>query len=399
MKFKDATRKLISFNLKYQLVDRDDLPNEITTGTVDYRRNELESNAVFIYYSVLSKAFGTPKSFQAEALGEPNKEGRIPGIKVQWEYFLQCSSGSVIIIRTEDQLTSIQIDLLITNSDQQPTSKDKKCAKQFIDDLLIEVEGNRNSIISKYRKVDNIHSGGRYLLVNMYLQNYLSAEAISQYSGSIEQDFKSEANKYDARDKSVGDDAEKMNYVERHLMVCGSIYRSAILHYFIALEAFINLIIHGLLKSEFRVDGSVYERTLSLELKILLMPSLCQGFIASKFSIPENIMDKFKELRQLRNRIAHGSINDSIKSLLIAEDGYLFTLDLDKHTKDILPQLGAKLQQEHVDMSKDVTDTIIDLIISGLDEQHRGSVENLLLSEPFIPMMNNPEADTRLILI
>jgi hypothetical protein len=187
---------------------------------------------------------------------------------------------------------------------------------------------------------------------------------------------------------SLGSEDENRSY-DKYFACIGLYYNSIVMYYFMALEGFINLVYHAFLKPDLREgDRQLKERLerMDIDLKVLLAHHLCQGF-KKGIDRDSEVYRQFAKLKDYRNKVFHSGIVDSLKSVLMVEDGFLYNVDIDRFRRSIddFPFTRKRLQKDDILAIKHIIDSLIKEIIDGLEEETREMVNRHILKGLVVP--------------
>lgn len=214
------------------------------------------------------------------------------------------------------------------------------------------------------------------------MYNYGSAELVLEIADDNEKTIKKEILKYDARTDDLND-PEKNAYFDKFQLGSGLYYAMGISYYFMSLEGFINIIYHSFLKR--RYENLDHDQRLDLELKLRLMPFLCDGFENDKTEISAKNLDNFIKLKNYRNHIFHSKIEDSLKQVSFVEDDFFYLCDMDKNENEFFPSHKMYLEKKDVLNFKSIVDEIIDEILSLMNDKFSKLVKKFILKSPELP--------------
>jgi hypothetical protein len=236
---------------------------------------------------------------------------------------------------------------------------------------------------------------GLYLLHNVYLYHYGSAEILCELSEDLENDLLTELLRYDPRTDDRHD-PEKMDHLQKHEIGVGMYYCSCCLYYFMALEGFVNLIFHSFLKDEYRDEEFDWERRLDLDQKLRMMPDLCTGFKQVPVERKSVTFVDFKMLQKYRNQMFHSKIVDSLKTLCIYQDGFHFTERFGKERTEVFPSQKMYLKRKDVILFKEIVDKIIREILDIMDTDTRNLVNQYMMKETDLPFWRDEKGNVRM---
>lgn len=404
--FKDKTRyRIIN---QYPALYGSDVPTLDKIKTIEIIQKGIEEYDVIFWHLLLRNIYGEPSEIECEL----QKKGHIRAVRavlrrgekstyqilnvtketalkiqsreitlqqINWKYFISLPSGGIVEIGTKDLNTSFYLAYIV-RSGQQKNDSDE--ANQFISLLLAEANRLRDQLFNPIKRFGKAEGIKAYLLSNVYLSNYVSAEFMLKTALSQEEILRAEVLRYDAiKDRH---DQEKMKYIEPFLLAKGMYFSSAIMYFFIALEGFINIVFHAFLKKNFRNRDLNIEERFDIEQKLKLMPALCSGFKEEYAGATSEIYSDFLKLKKYRNSIFHSKVEDSLKSLIFIEDGFVYNVFLDKK-EQLLPFLKFKLTESDVLEVKRIVDEIINVVLTLMTESTKDLTKKYILNQDPIP--------------
>lgn len=402
--------------IQFPLLDRNGTPSDSRIRQIEHRSEEIENYEVIFWHRLLKSIYQGPQQIECELtqkgdlqkgtgietalfgrtdqqnnwellkITEDNSikllSGEIKPRPINWKYFIKLPSDGFVEIGTKDNNTIFYIAIV------EPDSLNKKIdeeVKVFIDLILEEanrVKGQLFNPIKEFEKEENIKL---YLLSNVYLSNYLSAESMLSIAESHENDLRREFLRYDARTSDMHDEGKRM-HIDQHMLTCGMYYGSAISYYFMALEGFVNIVFHAFLKKSSNDKELNIDQRFDLEQKLRLMNYLCKGFMEHS-SMSPSIMSKFKTLKKYRNSLFHAKVEDSLRKLCFVEDGFIYNYDMDGYKDQFLPSHKIKLTIESVVEVKNTVDQIVISVLESMNPQTKALAEKYLLNTPLIPFV------------
>ena len=399
---------------KYPALKEADIPSSYTVMPIDYRRGDIDKHHVIFWHRLLRNIYQVPLEIQCEIKNCTNEEegkietvflrktdkinnwavmgadetliskidaGEIKPHPVNWNYMILLPSGGIVKLGTKDKNTIFSFAQVILPQSSEKNHSEE--AKKFIDILLEEANRVREQLFNPIKEFGKQESIKLYLLFNVYLSNYRSAQYMLDISESQEVGLRKEFLKYDARTSDLLDE-EKKKYFDQHLLICGVFYCSAISYFFMALEGFVNIVFHAFLKQRFRDKDLGTDQRLDLEQKLRFMPSLCNGFNEDS-NFPSTILSGFKILKNYRNSLFHSNVEESLKSLNFVEDGFFYGYDIDEHKNRFLPSYKIKLTVNDVVEVKSIVDEIVNSILGAMNHDTRMVTEAYILKDPNIP--------------
>ncbi len=135
-----------------------------------------------------------------------------------------------------------------------------------------------------------------------------------------------------------------------------------------------------MLSSKKELRDQNLEQRLDIEMKLLFMPTLCNGFKTELFDSKSEVFSDFKQLKNLRNEIFHSKITDSLKYVTFLQDGFLYKVDMEKGKKgSLFPSAGKTLRNEDVLKVKGIVDKLIEEILNKLDDESSKLVKEFIM--------------------
>jgi hypothetical protein len=371
---------ILSLQNKYSVIQEDQLPKNYKIFTEPIREQELEKYNAILFHRLMRKIYGKPSEIESEEVKQ--LDGKMGAIGQEWKYFLMTESGNCIQVATRDKATKVFINFILREDQIKPSGKIIKESEKFATNLIIELEKEKKNFINPKKLFEKKEGIQLYLLHNVYLYNYGSAELVLEIADDNEKTIKKEFLKYDARTNDLND-PEKKAYIDKFQLGLGLYYAMGISYYFMSLEGFINIIYHSFLKREYE-NLNLYQR-LDLDLKLRLMPSLCDGFENDKTEISAKYLDNFIKLKNYRNHIFHSKIEDSLKQVAFVEGGFFYLCDMDKNKNEFFPSHKMYLEKKDVLNVKSIVDKIIDEIVSLMNDKFSKLVKEFILRSPELP--------------
>lgn len=393
-------------------LNSDEVSHPYAIKTIEYKRESIEEYDVVFWHRLLKSIYQAPLEIECElnvknqvnkipematlrrleeksmwsintteATAMQIKAGEIKPMPVNWKYFIKLPSGGIIEIGTKDQRTVLYFAHVFSG---QVKDEDREQSEKFISVLVDEAKKAGNQLFNPLKEFEKNDSLKFYMLFNVYRANYVSAEFMLSEALTQEKVLNYEALKYDARTSDLYD-KEKMNYLEKYMLACGMYFLSAITYFFMSLEGFINIVFHSFLKKNLRDSDMNIEQRFDVEQKLKLMPALCNGFIQESADSTDDIYAKFLKLKKYRNSIFHSKVEDSLKSLIFIEDGFIYNCDVSKYKEQFLPAQKNKLSANDVIEVKDIVDGIIGLVLNSMTDDTRLRTDKFILKTALIP--------------
>jgi hypothetical protein len=138
------------------------------------------------------------------------------------------------------------------------------------------------------------------------------------------------------------------------------------------------------------------EQRLDIEMKVLLMPGLCNGFRNEMLSPESEIFKNFKQLRNYRNEIFHSKIVDSLKRVAFVQDGFFYIVHMEKEKKgSLFPPAGKTLEKEDALKVKSLVDNLIEEILNNMGDESSKVVKKFILKELAVPFWKDDTGEIR----
>ncbi len=400
---------------KYPTLNKSEIPTNYTVSPIEYKQSAIEKYHVIFWHRLLRKLYDDPIEIECEIIDKISKQkteiqtvflqrklennswetkgideatsvamqaGNIKLFPINWKYFVRLPSGGIVALASKDKNTIFYLGQLI-NPDRNSKNESEE-SEAFIDLLLEEANRLKGQLFNPSNEFKRQEKIQLYLLVNVYLSNYLSAKTMLGAAEGLEAGLRKEFLRYDARTSDLYNE-EIRKHLDQHILTCGMYYCSAISYFFMALEGFINLVFHAFLKNRFRDNQFRADQRFDLEQKIRLMPFLCEGFKENS-DIPTSIFSDFRKLKSYRNSLFHSKVEDSLKGLCFFEDGFAYTYDLSEYEDNFLPVHKIKLTVTDVIEVKKMVDGIVNYILDSMDQVTRNTTEKTILIQPQIPI-------------
>jgi len=122
------------------------------------------------------------------------------------------------------------------------------------------------------------------------------------------------------------------------------------------------------------------------------MTSLCNGFKENS-CLSSAILSKFKTLKKYRNSLFHSKVEESLKSLVFVEDGFVYTYNVDKHKDRFFSLLKPNMTVSDVIEVKNIVDEIVDSILNLMDKDTKMQTQEYILKDPAIRVIVTETGD------
>ncbi len=413
---KSKIPSIAPLNYKYAVIKEGDIPHNMKPFQITYKLEEIQKFEVLFFHRLLKKIFGPPSKIQCHVFESNGKEGTKPkyvglgvsnqskiegvlrregtkpkhvGLGEEWTYYFRTDNGVIIQVGTRDRHNFIDFFLVIPINLDEPTQTAMAAARAFVNDILKEAV----RVKSDFQPLKEFQQGEiiqHYSLDNIYFQNYSAAEWLLENVEDLEGEIGSKC--WEWQPGSPASEHEDRSY-DKYFACIGLYYNSIFTYYFMALEGFINLIYHAFLKPDLRKvdpksEDKLEERLekLDIDLKVLLMHHLCRGFKRGVDRDSE-VYRQFAKLKDYRNKVFHSGIVNSLKNVLMLEDGFLYDVDIDRFRRSIddFPFTRKLLRKDDVVRIKHVVDSLIKEIIEGLEEEMGEMVNRYILNDLLVP--------------
>ena len=392
---KDKIPSIAPLNYKYPSLSAEDVPDKCRLFPITFRNEEIKHFEVLFFHRLMKKNYGRPSDAEYEVV-PTKKAGVMGGVGKEWKYYIRTPSGGIIQIGTETLHKVLKLSYVLPENIAEPNERLIKEGEKLVADLLVEATRLKGQILNPQKEFEEGEGIRLYVLENVFKFYYGSAELMLEYADDNEEEIYAEYKRF--LDEFLPDvykqeqDLENVANLDKYFVGLGMYYRAAILYYFMAFEGLINLLYHAFLKDG--LEKQNLEQRLDLELKILLMPALCNGFKGGFLESKSDIFKNFKELKNYRNEIFHSKIADSLKNVAFVEDGFFYTVEMER-SKRILPSRGKELEKEDVLKVKSIVDHMIEEILDKMDDESKELVNKHIMKELAIPFWKDATGKIR----
>ena len=247
---------------EYPILEREEIPHSFELKPINFKSNEISSYPVLLFHRLMKDHYGQPPQIEVEmekASGGQDKlrrktitlsrteekgrwevpllqneylvdEGELKGLMgrrppKEWMYFLKTKSGGIIFFGTVDRHQSISICHVLSpeNSPNGPEKEVQKEGHEFVDRILKLAKNLKRQGFSVKNEFKKSKQVGLYILNNVYLFNYFSAEMMFELSEENEQNMRLEFIKYDEYPEDLSD--EQKAHTDRYMATCGAYYQ------------------------------------------------------------------------------------------------------------------------------------------------------------------------------
>jgi hypothetical protein len=383
MKKKNDIPSIAPLHYQYTALPKDDLPEQYKLIPINFKNKEIEEYEVLFFHRLMKKNYGDPSEIEFEQDSIKRlADGKVMAIGREWKYYLRTRTDGIIQIGTEDVHTRLMIYHVLLNNLNEPSQRLINEGKKFVNDLLREAQRLKGQVLNIKKEFETNEKIKLSLLHNVFLTNYRSAELMLEFADENEQILKDEFLRYDARNSL---DPEQKAHIDKFMPALGMYYAASISYFFMSLEGFVNILYYVFLKdelrSEFFKEQKLNER-LDINAKILLMPSLCNGF---KNKQKTAFLKDLTILKNYRNFFFHSKIADSLKRATFVESGFLYTCNLEKDSSSLFPWQKHHLSKKDVLEFKRIVDSIIKDILEMMQEQYMKLVDKYVMNSLELP--------------
>jgi hypothetical protein len=420
MSEKNKMPSIASLHYKYPSIAKDDIPHveeaildekgvkfiptgKFTLFPITFKIEEIDAFEVLFFHRLLKRNYGYPSDIEWQEIKRETEEGenlthiKATGIGKEWKYYVRTPSGGIIRIGTEKLHSIVRIFYVLPEGVSEPNQKQIKEVEKFVSDLLTEATRLRGQILNPRKEFEEGEGTQLYLLDNVFRRNYGSAELMLEDADEYEDTNIAEYQKYLQSIYDMEEDSVKTALIDKYLAGLGMFYRSIIIHYFMAFEGFVNLLYHSFGKKELKqLKDPPSEQRLDIEMKVLLMPGLCNGFKDAMVSPDSEIFKNFKQLKNYRNEIFHSKIVDSLKHVAFVQDGFFYAIHMEKEKKaSMFPAAGKTLEKEDVLKVKSLVDNLIEEIVNNMNDESSELVKKFILTGLTVPFWKDDTGQIR----
>lgn len=421
---KDKIPSIAPLHYKYPSIAAEDIPQveeaildekgvkfiptgKFTLFPITFKKEEIDAFEVLFFHRLLKRNYGHPSDIEWQEMKRETEEGenlthiKVTGIGKEWKYYVRTPSGGIIRIGTEKLHSIVSIFYVLPEGVSEPNQKQIKEGEKFVSDLLTETTRLKGQILNPRKEFEEGEGTQLYLLDNVFSRNYGSAELMLEDADEYEDTNYAEFQRYTQSIYETGEvgrqTPEEKALSDKYMAGLGMFYRSIIIHYFMAFEGFVNLLYHSFGKRELKeLKDPPLEQRLDIEMKVLLMPGLCNGFKNEMVSPDSEIFKNFKQLKNYRNEIFHSKIVDSLKHVAFVQDGFLYTVHMEREKKgSLFPPAGKALQKEDALKVKSLVDNLIEEILNNMNVESSELVKKFILTGLAVPFWKDETGQIR----
>ncbi|MGO2393286.1 MAG: hypothetical protein ACTH69_14480 [Halomonas sp.] len=319
--------------------------DEYSDGGAIRRDFVLKPNSLSPYqaYKTLKEEFGTPNS------------GMFDEMKSQWQYALQSPEAYFEVYDWKYFTWSIGVYLK-----QDVSSSAEDVANKFLKTIEGQASKYSSAIKEKLKKPDGI------VIENPFITYRETADSLYEMLEDMKQPKENE------------DEEIKFGDWMKHYDVC----RAAFIMYLSSVEGFVNLIYELYLRKDLR-EKRIYDRVCreQIDLKLRLAPVYCECFKADVLDSSAEEFKEFHSLANLRNDFVHANLTKPMMNAVVYEDDFEFVIDSESTTSIGIPNNFREFESHHVLRAKEITQDLIDYVISAMEPRYRREFEYILNDE------------------
>ena len=313
-----------------------------------FRLNDFIATDELLCYRILKHTYGAPDI--AVAALDAAKKTYAP---IDWAYCLRIHEAALV----EVHRIGHSIFLVVWGLKGSAKGIREQAAaafKRFVDDISEALRRGRGLFQSRCER-KQAHGSG---VPNTYVEKYAAALELMRL----------------AKNTDKPRDWKRFRWGEpiEHPLT-GSVYLAAILFFYVALEAFEQLVRDHLLKVDRRTKEGLDEiKRLPLKERIARLDEFCDGFRRSPVPKGGPLHKKLGILSRVRNEVLHGNVPADLNIYSLSEDGFLFMYapeedDEDKAwSKSYVPFTRGLVRRRHAEYVKGLVDEIISAVIDSL---------------------------------
>lgn len=376
---------------QYVSVPKDSFPKKYKLIPNRFKTEEISEYEVLFFHRLMKKNFGEPTEIDWDQTSiKKLDDGSIAALGRDWRYYLKTKTESIIQVGSEDSHTRLMIYHVLPHNSNSRREQLVSEGEKFVNALLMEANRLRGQILNIRKEFENKENIRLSFLNNVFLNNYRSAGLMLESSEKNEQFIKDEYLRYDPRDVL---NPEQMAHLDKFAPALGMYYAASISYFFMSLEGFINILYYVFLKDEIRPEffkEQKLDERLDIYTKVLLMPSLCNGFKSKQKS---TLLKDLTRLKNYRNFFFHSKITDSLKKATFVESGFLYSCDVEKNTETPLPWKKISLSKKDVLEFKRIVDSIITDILKMMEGQHIKWINKYVMNALEVPLWYNSNGE------
>lgn len=313
--------------------------------SIEWRMNERRPTNELLCYRLLKHIYGRPDPI---VVFVDSAQGR--GSPYDWGWTV-CAGAELIEIRRRSHSVFVIL--------WAGAGRDHEIAAKTCGDFLEEFERALSRARFLFEPKTDTACVSTVGFANTYLEKYSAGEELMRLGAEHDQPTEWTRHRVDERVT---------------VSATGTLYQSAILMFFIALEAFEAIMRDFLARPEFTTQEQVMRIAgMPIEERLRKLHVHCRGFRGvPEFSHPEK---RLRVLRRVRNNIVHGNSTERQRIYSIPEDAFIFmyapeqddyVADTDAH----VPIGRAVVRRVHAAYVKRVVDDVVTAVFNALDDVH-----------------------------
>ncbi len=314
--------------------------------------NDFITTNELLCYRILKHTYGAP-DIAVAFLDDAEKKA----VPYDWAYFLRIHEAAVVEVRRISH-SIFPIVWGLEGSAKEIREEAAAAFKLFLDDISETLR--RGKILFQSRSE---RRRSRFVGVgNPYVEKYAAALDLMRLAKNADK----------PRDWKRFRGGESIDH-----LLTGSVYLSAILFFYVALEAFEQLMRDYLLKADRRTKEGLDEiKRLSLKERIARLDEFCDGFRQSPAPKGVPLHKKLGILSRFRNEVLHGNAPADVNIYGLSEDGFVFIYapeedDEDKAgSKNYVPFTRGLVRRRHAEYVKSLVDEIVAAVVDSLTPEY-----------------------------
>lgn len=271
---------------------------------------DLELHNSLLAYRMLKLLYGRPDVLAARCRFQGESKTLSP-FGLEWGYLLKLNDHILAEVRSVIGNARLVIRFWVVH--HEPDDEGRRTlaqkASQFLDDYQESLQKNAH-LFSEELDIPKDRMSAAPGVMNVFAQNYRAAEELLEFAEAQEPP---NPERYLSWQANVG------------VNTYGSLYVSAAIQFFSALEALVNTVLTLKIKDEFRADH--YDRiTVRADLDVRLMTAhlFCHGIVTQIVTPKTELWKRLLKLRDFRNAIVHGNITSEHYLYTLFEDNNMF---------------------------------------------------------------------------
>lgn len=330
--------------------------NQITLADENFINEYTDSGAIkrdFVLKPTSLSPYQAYKTLKEE-FGPPNST-MFDDMKSQWQYALQSPKAYFEIYDWKVFTWSIGVYLKkdIKNSAEG-------VANNFLKAIENQASKYNSEIKAKLKSPDGI------VIENPFMAYRETADSIFELLNELKEP------------KQDKDGKLEFGGWMKHYDLC----RAAFIMYLSSVEGFVNLIYELYLRKQLR-EKRIYNRICreQIDLKLRLAPVYCECFKEDVLAYESEAFKQFHSLANLRNDFVHANLIKPMMNPVIYEDDIEFVIKTDSTTTIGIPSNFCEFESHHVQQAKEITQNLIDYVVSSMGPRYRREFEYVMDQE------------------